>query len=58
VPPGGKFGAFVAVPAHDATFTGFPVYLGAIKIVDAGETTLVMLRFIPGATAYIFALML
>ncbi len=45
----------MAVPVH--VVMQFPVYVGAMKNVEAGETTLSMLPLIPGDTAYMFALM-
>src|SRR6266702_8130148 len=38
-PPTARLGTFVAMPVHELASAGFPEYLGAISIVDAGETT-------------------
>jgi hypothetical protein len=46
------------VPADDEAFAGLPVYVGAMKNVEAGETTFRTLPLIPGDAAYMFVLML
>ena len=56
-PPTARLGTFVAMPVHDAAFLGSPLYVGAIKIVELGDTTRAMLGFTPNS-AYMLWLML
>src|SRR5206468_4531441 len=56
-PPAARFGTAVATPVHEALRRGFPLYLGAIRIVADGETTFVMFPAIPGDAVYMFSLM-
>jgi hypothetical protein len=47
----------VAVPVHEDAFLGSPVYFGAMKNVEEGETTFSILGFVP-SLIYMFVLML